>query len=158
MEFYIRAIFNISFRKYFHIDNKDVKFPFDDHCFSLMIQYKFEFSLPWREAGGTDTLRTEDSSLSREFVTPWHSLLTQFPVKSEAPSSRAPPMPLPLFAICQPWHRQTVAMSSRDWQRLLWIFLSEVCLVFQLWFQEMEKHKNVINYWAPRKCGWLFCF
>ena len=92
MEFYIRAIFNISFRKYFHIDNKDVKFPFDDHCFSLMIQYKFEFSLPWREAGGTDTLRTEDSSLSREFVTPWHSLLTQFPVKSEAPSSRAPPI------------------------------------------------------------------
>ena len=62
--------FSISFRKYFHIDNKDVKFPFDDHCFSLMIQYKFEFSLPWREAGGSDTLRTEDSSLSREFVTP----------------------------------------------------------------------------------------
>ena len=149
--------FSISFRKYFHIDNKDVKFPFDDHCFSLMIQYKFEFAM---EGGRTDTLRTGLShSGSREFVTLWHSALPQLRVKSkegsQCPPPVARPLPLPLFAVCQPWHRQT----DTDWQTnsanvkqglakaalKLW---TEVC--FSVWCSNCDfkksKKQNVINY------------
>lgn len=140
MEFYIRAI-SISFRKYFHIDNKDVKFPFDDHCFSLMIQYKFEFAM---EGGRTDTLRTGLPSICRVCDSLTLSCEWRVRLSVSAPSSPAPPIAtvchLPALTPAN-WH--WLANSANVKQGLtkadlnLW---SEVC--FGVWCSNCDFKKR----------------
>ena len=134
--------FSISFRKYFHIDNKDVKFPFDDHCFSLMIQYKFEFAM--EEGGlthwGQDSVTQDPESLwlfsdtRRSLSCEWRAGR----LSVSAPSSPAPP----IATVCH-----LPALTPANWH-----WLANSANVKQ------GLAKAALNLWSEVGCFSVWCF